>query len=150
MSLTWSPASGTTSYDLYRSTTSGGEGSTKPAPFSGSMASQSNIAPGEHQHFFYNASSPLPGNTGDKLFAYVYLDPANVPSEIMLQWHSNGSWDKDGTVSRRYMGALPAAGGWVRLEVPASRGVAGRRLLEWDQVDRLVRPSVLMILNSGN
>ncbi len=29
-------------------------------------------------------------------------------------------WGTDGTDSRRYMGALPAAGGWVRLEVPAA------------------------------
>jgi hypothetical protein len=105
-----------------------------PTPYSGSVASQSNIAAGEHQHYFYNATSTLAVATGDKLFAYVYLDPANSPSEIMLQWHddvggwehraywgaNNIGWGVDGTVSRHYMGSLPAAGGWVRLEVPAS------------------------------
>ena len=76
---------------------------------------------------------------GDVLFAYVYLDPAHPPQEVMLQW-DDGSWEHraywgannitfgvDGTNSRRYMGALPAAGGWVRLEVPAALvGLEGR------------------------
>ena len=78
---------------------------------------------------------------GDTLFAYVYLDPANPPSEVMLQWN-DGSWEHraywganligfgtDGTVSRRFMGALPAAGQWVRLVVPAAQvGLEGRTL----------------------
>ena len=35
----------------------------------------------------------------------------------------------DGTNSRRYMGALPATGGWVRLEVPAaSVGLVGNTI----------------------
>ena len=39
------------------------------------------------------------------------------------------SWGTDGTVSRRYMGALPAVGQWVRLEVPAAQvGLEGRTL----------------------
>jgi len=62
----------------------------------------------------------------------VYLDPASPPSEVMLQWN-DGNWNAraywganvipygvDGTASRRYMGPLPAAGQWVRLEVPAA------------------------------
>src|SRR6185369_10388255 len=57
----------------------------------------------------------------------------NPPSQIMLQWN-DGSWEHraywgsndigfgtDGTPSRRYMGALPPAGQWVRLNVPASQ-----------------------------
>jgi hypothetical protein len=103
-----------------------------PAPFSGSLASQSNISSVDHQHYFFGATNTLSINTGETLIAYVYLDPANVPSEIMLQWN-DGSWEhraywgtnnlplgSDGTASRRFMGALPAAGQWVRLEVPAS------------------------------
>jgi hypothetical protein len=75
------------------------------------------------------------------LIAYVYLDPVNVPNEIMLQWN-DGTWEHraywganiigwgtDGTNSRRFMGALPPAGQWVRLEVPASLvGLEGRVL----------------------
>src|SRR5438552_15749368 len=52
----------------------------------------------------------------------------------MLQWTDGNSWEHraywganniaygiDGSNSRRPMGALPAAGQWVRLEVPASQ-----------------------------
>src|SRR5262249_37416090 len=76
---------------------------------------------------------------GDVLFAHVYLDPANPPKEIMLQWFVNGNgwehraywgenlidWGADGTAQRRPMGPLPRAGEWVRLEVPA--GQVGRK-----------------------
>ena len=71
--------------------------------------------------------------TGDTLYGYVYVDPANPPSALMLQWNAGGSWEHraywgeslftwgiDGTDSRRYMGSLPATSQWVRLEVPAS------------------------------
>jgi plastocyanin len=107
--------------------------SANPAPFSGGVASQSAVAAGEHQHYFTGATQTLTVNTGDTLIAYVYLDPANIPSEIMLQWN-NGSWEhraywgansigwgSDGTVSRINMGALPPAGQWVRLQIPASK-----------------------------
>ena len=108
--------------------------SSNPTPFSGTLADQSNIAAGEHQQFF--TTTPAEAFTvasGDTLYAYVYLDPANPPSEVMLQWYVNGSWEHraywgtddigwgiDGTASRLYMGSLPATGTWVRLDVPAS------------------------------
>ena len=43
-----------------------------------------------------SGSSTTPGRKlkvgeGDKLFAYVYLDPLNPPKEIMLQWHTGGA-----------------------------------------------------------
>ncbi len=109
--------------------------STNPSPYSGALAHQSAMAAGEHQHYFYNATATLSVALGDSLFSYVYLDPANPPSEVMLQWN-NGSWEHraywganliglggDGTMARHYMGALPPVGQWVRLEVAAS--VAG-------------------------
>ena len=125
--------------------TVGGDGegwswvSGNPAPYSGALAHQSALVSGVHQHYFYNATTTLAVAAGDTLFAYVYLDPANPPSEVMLQWN-DGSWEHraywganliawgtDGTVSRRYMGPLPAAGQWVRLAVPASQvGLEGR------------------------
>ncbi|MHB8521951.1 MAG: Ig-like domain-containing protein [Limisphaerales bacterium] len=123
----------------------GGDGwnwiSSNPAPYSGLLASQSNLAAGLHEHYFFAVSTPLIVNTGDVLFAYVYLDPDNVPSEVMLQWN-DGSWEHraywgtdaitygaDRTAGRSYMGPLPAAGQWVRLEVPASLvGLEGRAI----------------------
>ncbi|MBI4657447.1 MAG: hypothetical protein HY735_01145 [Verrucomicrobia bacterium] len=71
---------------------------------------------------------------GDVLYAYVFLDRANPPLELMLAWSTtDGDWQHaaywganlipygaDGTASRRYMGPLPPTGQWVRLEVPAS------------------------------
>ena len=107
--------------------------SSGPAPYQGTAANQSSISAGSHQHYFYSATSTLTVNAGESLYAYVYIDPANVPSQVMLQWN-DGSWEHraywgqnliqygtDGTASRRYMGPLPTAGQWTRLEVPASR-----------------------------
>lgn len=84
------------------------------------------------QHFFTEANPPLTVYKDDVLFTYVYLDPADPPKEIMLQWN-NGNWNfraywgenlipfgSDGTVSRQRQGDLPALGEWVRLEVPVS------------------------------
>ena len=104
-----------------------------PPPFSGTVAHQSNAVAGEHQHYFEGATATLTVNRGDWLFCYVYLDPADIPEEVMLQWN-DGTWDHraywgankiewgtDGTESRQYMGPLPPAGQWVRLDVPASQ-----------------------------
>src|SRR5205823_5118377 len=104
-----------------------------PTPYSGAKAHQSIVLSGLHNHYFYGATATLSVGTGDKLFAYVYLDPSNPPSEVMLHWN-DGSWEHraywgannittygtDGTPGRYYAGALPAAGQWARLEVPAS------------------------------
>ena len=120
--------------------------SANPAPYTGTLAHQSIIEAGLHQHYFYSATATLPVNSGDILFAYVYLDPANMPSEIMLQWNNNCAnggtdcwrrayWGADlidfgiPGLQRSYVGPLPAAGGWVRLEVPASAvGLEGSTL----------------------
>jgi hypothetical protein len=104
-----------------------------PAPESGTRAHQSALASGVHQHFFYSAAQTMSVNTGDVLYTYVYIDPANVPSEMMLQWNDGTAWEHraywgantivmgtDGTTSRHYMGPMPTAGQWVQLQVPAS------------------------------
>ncbi|MBU6401643.1 MAG: glycoside hydrolase family 9 protein, partial [Verrucomicrobia bacterium] len=115
--------------------------SNNPAPFSLSLASQSSLGAGLHEHYFSNASATLMVSTGNVLFAYVYLDPVNPPSEVMLQWH-DGTWDHraywgannidygtTGTTSRYDAGPLPAAGQWVRLDVPANAvGLEGSTL----------------------
>jgi hypothetical protein len=107
--------------------------SANPAPQSGALDLQSSIQSGPHPLHFTGATTPLSVGAGDVLFAYVWLDPANVPSEVMLQWNVAGSWSHracwgatdlsfgtDGTSSQQLMGSLPAAGQWVRLEAPAS------------------------------
>jgi Concanavalin A-like lectin/glucanases superfamily/F5/8 type C domain len=106
-----------------------------PAPHSeAGFVHQSGSVAGWHQHYFYGATETLTVNAGDVLYAYVYLDPSNPPSELMLQWADAATgwehraywgldqlgWGTSGTVSRRYMGPMPPAGDWLRLEVPAS------------------------------
>ncbi|MEX2646227.1 MAG: CARDB domain-containing protein, partial [Gaiellaceae bacterium] len=84
----------------------------------------------------YGGYVDLFGATADSVFsAWVYLDPAATPREVMLQFHSQtgGGWEHraywgenlinwgvNGTPSRLRLGDLPAAGEWTRLDVPAS------------------------------
>jgi len=112
-----------------------------PAPYSGAVAHQSSLSSGLHEHWFDNATGTLDVGAGDTLFAYVYLDPLNLPSEVMLMWN-DGSWEHraywganlitygvDGTAGRRNLGPLPSAGAWVRLEASAAAvGLEGRTL----------------------
>jgi RHS repeat-associated protein len=100
------------------------------------------VAAGLHQHYFDNAEQTLKVNSGDKLYAWVYLDPANVPEEVMLQWSEvtagwryKAYWGPNKLIwggdegTKISMGPLPQAGGWVKLEVPASAlGLEGKEL----------------------
>jgi len=88
------------------------------------------------QHHFNDLapSAQIEVADGDRLGAWVRLDPANPPAEVMVQVHATtgawehraywgenlNSWGVDGTASRRRIGDLPAAGAWVRLEWNAS------------------------------
>lgn len=103
-----------------------------PSPFHGTACHPSANVAGFHQHYFYNAPQTLPVNAGDTLFCYVYLDPANPPGEVMLQWQAadytgwshRAYWGADAITDswatpRTYLGALPRTGGWVELAVPA-------------------------------
>jgi hypothetical protein len=100
--------------------------------FHGQRASK-RTAEGLGQHFFTGAKPGLKVGAGDKLFAYVYLDAANPPQAVMLQFN-DGTWEhravwgedvidwgKSGTASRLLMGSLPEPGQWVRLEVPIEK-----------------------------
>ena len=97
--------------------------SSNPTPESGQVAWQSAIASGEHQYLFQNATATMSiPASGATLYCYIYIDPANPPSEVMLQWNDGTSWEHRaywganniayGTsgASRYYMGPLPA--GW--------------------------------------
>jgi hypothetical protein len=107
--------------------------SASPTPESGARAMQTIIAAGLHENWFTGTSGPMRVNAGDTLFAWVYLDPANLPAEIMVGWYDGSSWEHRaywganditygsvGSVGRYYAGTLPAAGGWVELSIPAS------------------------------
>jgi hypothetical protein len=89
---------------------------------------------GLHQVSFPDCTEPLTLSGGDKLFAYVFLDPKDPPKAIMLQFSVGGSWTgranwgdddaipygKKGTAEKRLLGKLPETGKWVRLEVEAA------------------------------
>ncbi|HEY3861980.1 MAG TPA: glycoside hydrolase family 9 protein [Verrucomicrobiae bacterium] len=108
--------------------------SSNPSPFSGSLSQQSSAGAGLHEHYFSGATQALSVQSGDTLFAAVYIDPANVPGEVMLQWcDQSGSWEHraywgsylisygaNGTASSYNMGQMPAAGQWTLLTIPAS------------------------------
>ena len=96
------------------------------------------------QHTFRDANRKITLAEGDKLFAYVWLDPENPPKTIMLQWN-DGNWDHrafwgedkitygeigNDTPAHKPMGDLPILGEWVRLEVdPAVVGLKAGSVL---------------------
>jgi hypothetical protein len=97
------------------------------------MSVQTIVASGLHGVSFTGASGSMVVAKGDTLYAWVYLDPANPPTEIMVGWNDGSSWEHraywganaitygtSGSASRYSMGALPAKGQWVKLSVPAS------------------------------
>jgi len=136
-------------------TSSGGDGwnwiTTDPAPHSGARAHQSNLAAGLHAHGFTDASATLTVAAGDVLFAWVYIDPKNPPTEIMLTWDESTSrehraywgantitYGKSGSAGRFPAGPLPKPGRWVRLTVPARAvGLEGATIngMGFSQVD---------------
>ena len=83
------------------------------------------------QHAFRGANRTFTLAAGDRLFAYIWIDPESPPETVMLQWN-DGTWnhrafwgeDKinfgeigSDTPAHKPMGPLPAVGEWVRLEV---------------------------------
>ncbi len=123
-----------------------------PGPHSGSLAHQSTLASGLHQHYFKNATAGLSVLAGDTLFTYVYLDPANPPIEIMLQlydgnWNHRAYWGAniiakgtDGTNSRRYMGFyLSPATGFDWKFLPLTWAWRAEHSPEWLLISMTVR-----------
>jgi hypothetical protein len=119
--------------------TSGGDDewnwtNTNPASLIGSFVHQSLLKSGLHEHYFENASFKLQVNPGEKLSAWIFVDPAFPPSEIMLQFKDEEGWEHraywgenlitdlgtDGTNSRRRIGDIPSGVGWKQLVVPAN------------------------------
>jgi hypothetical protein len=82
---------------------------------------------------YYNAgATPFEVPQDPVFFVHVYLDPADPPDEVMIQFHSDqwkhrAIWGQDliefgtrGTTERHVAGPLPDAGKWVKLEVRGS------------------------------
>jgi hypothetical protein len=108
--------------------------SKNPAPYSGALAQQSNAKGGEHQVYFTGATATLTIGSNDTLYAWVYLDAANTPSEAMLQWcDGTGNWHRANWGGNSlpygpstYVAPLPTAGKWQQLTVLASQvGLGG-------------------------
>lgn len=105
-----------------------------PYPSPGARVHLAEHAEGLHQHHFRDATDLLAVGAGEALFAYLYLDPGDLPLQVMLQWNLAGSWEhraywgqnkigwgQDGQASRKKQAdKLPDAGKWVRLRVPAA------------------------------
>jgi hypothetical protein len=113
--------------------------------FSGERSSMRS-SKGLGQHLIQNAKPGLPVGQNATLFAHVYLDPADPPKEIMLQWNDGRGWEHraywggnhipwgvDKSASRKRMGPLPKTGRWTRLEVEAAAvGLkSGAKLAGW-------------------
>lgn len=73
-------------------------------------------------------------SAGAKLFAHVYIDPADKPKTLMLQYFKGGwlhravwgdydaiPWGKPGSTEKVKAGPLPESGKWVRLEIEAEK-----------------------------
>ena len=102
--------------------------------FSGKVAIKRS-SDGLTQDFYNEGAAPLVVPQDAKLFAYVFLDAANPPKTVMLQFNLNSTWDQRavwgdqaaidwgaaGTKSRFNAGPLPEKGKWARLEIDAEK-----------------------------
>jgi hypothetical protein len=95
------------------------------------------------QHHFSGAEKTIKADQDTVLYSWVYLDPNDPPKTVMLQfntgkWRHRAFWGKDkikyggignDNAAHRPMGALPEAGRWVRLKVPAQKvGLVGKTI----------------------
>ncbi|MCB1088162.1 MAG: DUF1553 domain-containing protein, partial [Verrucomicrobiae bacterium] len=100
--------------------------------FSGGVALRRKAAGLEQDFFSGGAEFVVPAN--GKIFTYCFLDPADTPKAVMVQFHSTGwlhraiwgeedkiGFGKSNTTEKVLMGPLPKAGEWVRLEIDAKR-----------------------------
>lgn len=101
--------------------------------FSGKLSLKSS-ASGVAQNVWKEAKHPLIVPQDAVIYVHVWLESQNLPRSIMLQFHTSDwlhravwgdyhaiEWGKVDTYERVHMGALPIAGQWVRLEIPADK-----------------------------
>ncbi len=100
--------------------------------FSGKRALKRSAA-GLAQDYYSGGAAPFEAPVGAKFFLQVYLDPADPPEAVMIQFHT-GKWENRAvwgnpdvipygqlnTPTRFGAGALPEPGKWARLEVDAA------------------------------
>jgi hypothetical protein len=105
---------------------------TDPQPHLGqqSFTSESHNENEYWTHSYFAGARPLNLTEHDILYAYVYIDEEDAPSEIVLQF-SDKEWDWDHRVfwgdghAKNYVtfraGDLPEKGTWAYIEIPAKR-----------------------------
>ena len=89
-------------------------------------------ASGIGQDFYEGGAAEIVVRPNEEIFAHVWLDPANPPKSVMIQFHTDEwkhravwgepnviPWGDLGKPSRHHAGPLPETGKWVRLAVPA-------------------------------
>ena len=84
-------------------------------------------------HRFYGAppETSLVVGADETLFAYVRLDASQMPRSVKLSWsdgiriEKEAVWGEPGRQPQDWVGPLPPAGVWSRLEVPSGRLGAG-------------------------
>lgn len=104
----------------------------QPAPLRGEKVLRRRDA-GLSQDVWETAGTRLKLPPQAKFVAHVYLEAADLPQAIMVQFNKDGwkhravwgnyeiiDWGAKGTPERVAMGELPAAGSWVRLEFPVT------------------------------
>ena len=88
---------------------------------------------GMGQDYYESGAAAIAVRPDDDVFAHVWLDPANPPKSVMIQFRTDNwkhravwgnaesiPWGKPGTGERYHAGPLPETGSWVRLTVPAA------------------------------
>ncbi len=91
---------------------------------------------GISQDFYESGAQPLEILPNSKIFAYVWLDPKDMPKAIMMQFNTAASgwekravwgdydaiaWGAANTLGRVNAGTLPEAGKWTRIEIAAEK-----------------------------
>lgn len=107
-------------------------------PVHSGTASRPQTSPGLIQHYFIGAKEKVTVSDNTEFYTWVYLDPANPPKAMMLQfnagddrggWSHRAVWGDDSISYGRQpkshagyqrMGQLPATAEWVRLAVDAT------------------------------
>lgn len=89
--------------------------------------------PAMAQDYYQSGAQDLVVPEGANFFVHVYLDPVDLPEEVMIQFHTaawshRALWGQDiiefgkkGTTERFRAGDLPEAGKWVKLEVAGEK-----------------------------